>query len=182
MVFAAAIQEERNPTISLVDVGSGGGLPGIPLAIVFPEAAVVLVESITKKARFLREAASEIGLPRVSVDNRRAEIVARDPEGRERFRFATSRACAALSPACEYALPLVSKGGLLLMARGPDVHRELVEAGKSLELLGGEVQSVEPYTLDEEGPQFHILKVRKIRATPERYPRASALIRTRPLS
>jgi 16S rRNA (guanine527-N7)-methyltransferase len=124
----------------VVDVGSGGGLPAIPLAIARPELSFTLLEATAKKARFLAECAHTLGLGNVQVANERAETFARGPE-REKFAVATSRACARLPVLLELCLPLVRVGGLKLAIKGEQAELEVAEARRALNLLHAEVVS-----------------------------------------
>ncbi|MBI4870774.1 MAG: 16S rRNA (guanine(527)-N(7))-methyltransferase RsmG, partial [Candidatus Riflebacteria bacterium] len=165
----------------LVDLGSGGGLPGIPLAILQPARPILLVESTGKKCRFLERACKELGLVHVSVACARAEDLGRAAAFRERFAVATARACAAFPVACEYALPLLRREGMLLAPRGPAAAAEAGEAARALTLLGGEVVATRPYQLPQGPAVFGMVRVRKVRPTPSSYPRPAAAIVRRPL-
>lgn len=122
-------------TSSVCDVGSGGGVPGLVLAIVLPETAITLVEATRKKAEYLRAAAAELALGRVTVRAQRAEDFAR-VEGRERFDVVTARAVAALPQLLEWCLPLTRVGGCVLAMKGPRVADELPAAQRALARLG----------------------------------------------
>src|SRR4051794_29698257 len=123
--------------LRLVDVGSGGGVPGIPLAIVRPDARVLLVESTKKKAAFLRSAVAELGLRNVTVSDQRVEDVARAEEHRERYDVAVARAVAALAWLAEWCLPLVKKGGRVLAMKGQRAADELPAAARAIKYVNG---------------------------------------------
>lgn len=164
----------------LVDVGSGGGVPGIPLAIARPGAAVMLVESTKKKASFLRETIKAIGLAGVSVSEWRAEDVGRS-NSRETFDVAVARAVATLDWLAEWCLPLVKTGGKLLAMKGLRVREELPAAQKTIRLLGGEEPLVHPVELP--GSEHRVIvEVRKIAPTHDRYPRPATQAKGKPLS
>jgi 16S rRNA (guanine527-N7)-methyltransferase len=130
----------------VVDVGSGGGLPGIPIAIVRPDLRVTLVESTGKKARFLTECVQRLGLTGCRVATERAEALARDPQHRQGYDVAVCRAIGPLVRVLEWTLPLVRVGGLLLAMKGPRVEQELGEAGDTMHALGaGELQVFDAY-------------------------------------
>ncbi len=165
---------------SLVDIGSGAGFPGLPLKIVWPATHVLLVESVAKKAEFLRHVAAELGLDGVEVSAERAEVIGRDLRYRERFAFATGRAVAALPVLAEYCLPLVEVGGLFAAPRGSQGAAELVAAETALATLGGGQAELRQVTLPDVGARG-IVVVRKLRSTDLLYPRRVGVPGKRPL-
>jgi 16S rRNA (guanine527-N7)-methyltransferase len=168
------------PGASLVDVGSGGGLPGIPLALARPELEACLVEAQERKVRFLEETVAELGLAgRVRVAWGRAETLARDPAYRERFGAAVGKALAPLPVLLELTLPFLQVGGLLVAHKGPALDRELEQAGRALEILGGRVEQVRPYELG--GRACRLCLVRKVAPTPSLYPRRPGVPARKPL-
>jgi 16S rRNA (guanine527-N7)-methyltransferase len=163
----------------LADVGTGGGVPGIPLAIARPEAQVLLIESTRKKAVFLQSAIADLSLTNVKVSDQRAEDVART-ENRESFDIVVSRAVATLDFLVEYCLPLVKVGGKMLAMKGPKVADEIPGALRTIHLLGGSDPQVHPVTLS--GADQHVLvEIRKRRQTSEKYPRPPSQQKGRPL-
>lgn len=166
----------------LIDIGSGGGVPAIPLAIARPEAEWVMVDSTRKKAAALEQFVAALGLARVQVVAERAEVLGRDPSRRERFAVATARACAPLPVLVELGLPLVEVGGLLLAWKGPltdaddEVRRGRVAAGQ----LGAGRLEIRDAGLAALGGHTHVL-VPKERATDARYPRRPGEPARRPL-
>jgi len=149
---------------AVVDVGSGGGLPGIPLAIALPQLRFTLLEATLKKARFLDETARSLGLRNVRVKNDRAESYGQG-EGHERFLAATSRALSRLPVLLELTLPLLETGGLSIAIKGEQAELEVSESARALSELRGEVQEVRR---TESGS---IVVVRKTGPTPRKYPR-----------
>jgi 16S rRNA (guanine527-N7)-methyltransferase len=165
---------------TILDLGSGGGLPGIPLAIVLPELRVLLVESIGKKASFLATAVRALGIAdRVTVAAERAESLAMAGRERERFDAVTVRAVASLSELVELAFPLLRLGGrLVAWKRGP-LGAELVAGRNAARAVGGELEVV-PVTAP--GLTDHCLVVAtKMHPTPRRFPRSPAERRAKPL-
>jgi 16S rRNA (guanine527-N7)-methyltransferase len=165
----------------LVDVGSGGGLPGIPLAICLPACEVTLIEVTGKKARFLQDVVATLGLGRVAVVAERAEVVGQDPHHRQSYDVAVCRAIGPMRELLEYTLPLVRVGGRLLAMKGPSLEEELAGAADALDALGaGEVQVVEAYP---EGFDVNtvIAIIGKERPTPRSYPRRPGVPRQMPL-
>ncbi len=168
----------------VIDVGSGGGLPGIPVAIARPDLSVTLLEATGKKARFLERCAAELPLPNVAVLNLRAESAGRDRDHRERYDVVICRAVGPMAELLEYTLPLVAVGGRLLAMKGPSVERELDAAGDALAILGaGELQVIEAYPPTSQGPAADalIVSVSKENPTPRLYPRAPGMPRQEPL-
>src|SRR4028118_1882871 len=121
------------------DLGSGGGLPGIPLAVALPDAEVTLFESTGRKAEFLRYAVKELGLANVRVVNARIEESARDDDHRGKDGVCTARALARLSVVSEYSLPLLRRGGHVVAMKGRVDADEWAEGERALEILGGRV-------------------------------------------
>ncbi|MCC6581679.1 MAG: 16S rRNA (guanine(527)-N(7))-methyltransferase RsmG [Phycisphaeraceae bacterium] len=165
----------------VIDVGSGGGLPGLPLAVCRPDLAFTLLEATGKKARFLQETAKLLNLSHVSVVNDRAEIAGRDPQHRQQYDLAVCRALGPMRELLEYTLPLVKVGGQVLAMKGPSVEQELPDAGDALHLLGGgDIQIAEAYPPDFDH-QGVIVLVTKTQETPEAYPRRPGVPRQSPL-
>ncbi|HEX4056451.1 MAG TPA: 16S rRNA (guanine(527)-N(7))-methyltransferase RsmG [Tepidisphaeraceae bacterium] len=153
----------------LADVGSGGGIPGIILAIVRGDAQVVLIESTRKKADFLRAAAADLKLANVSVEPLRAEEVGRSGQ-RESFDVAVARAVALLPILVQWLLPLVKRGGCALAMKGPKGREELEQAHQAIKHLGGGTAVIVPADLP--GASGHVIvKIPKASRTPSRYPR-----------
>jgi len=169
-----------------VDLGSGGGLPGIPLAVARPDVAWILVDSVGKKAAFLREAAAALELVNVTVAAERAESMGRDPHHRERAQLVTARACAPLPVLAELALPLLAIGGALVAWKGPltDDDPELRAGARALAILGGGPPDVAPALPDGAGllGSHTFVEVAKERPAPARYPRRPGEPGRRPLA
>lgn len=163
-----------------VDLGSGGGIPGLVLAMARPHTAWLLVDSVRKKADALRGFVSALGLRNVSVVAERAEVLGREAAHRERHDLVTGRACAALPALAEYALPLLAVGGRLLAWKGAIADDELRAGTAAAVLLGGEAPAMVPAGFDELG-QHRFVIVRKAAPTPARYPRRPGEPARRPL-
>ncbi len=162
----------------LVDVGSGGGLPGLPLKLARPDLAVTLVEADQAKAAFLVQACAKLRLGDVEVLARRAEEVGHDPTYREAFDVAVARALAPMPVLVELCLPLVRVGGRLL-AQKTD-KEELEAAEHAIEMLGGSIESVQPAP-SAARRSGTIVAVAKIRPTPDAYPRRPGVPGRKPL-
>lgn len=163
---------------AVADIGSGGGLPGLPLAIALPEADVSLVESNYRKCEFIARAAAACGLSNADVVRARAESW---PAGRDRFDLVTARALAPLPVVAEYAAPLLRLGGSLLAWRGrrnSDEDRRARGAAAELGLEMPDAIRVDPY---RGAVNRHLQLMVKTAATPERFPRRAGMARKRPL-
>jgi 16S rRNA (guanine527-N7)-methyltransferase len=163
---------------TLVDVGSGGGLPGLPLKLARPDLAVTLVEADQRKAAFLVQACAALGLDDVEVLARRAEDAGRDPRYRERFDVAVARALAPMPVLAELCLPLVRVGGKLLAQK---TDREDVALAKhAIEVLGGSLDEISaaPSAARNAGT---VVRVSKVRPTPAGYPRRPGAAARKPL-
>ncbi len=161
---------------TIVDLGSGGGFPGIPLAIACPECAVTLVESERRKAGWLARATAD--LPNVRIVGERTETLAR--EERERWSVATARALGSLATALELAAPLVAYGGTLVVwraARNPEDEASAARACHQLGFAPGPVTAVHPVA----GAERHLHEFRKDAPTPNRFPRRPGRAAKRPL-
>ncbi len=162
----------------LVDVGSGGGLPGLPLKIARPDLEVTLIEADGKKSAFLVHACARLGLQGVEVVNRRAEEAAHDPRLRETFDLAVARALASMPTLAELCLPFVRVGGRLLAQKTE--AEDLAGAERAIEAMGGGPARVVPAPSAARRAGT-IVVVEKIRPTPSAYPRRSGLPARKPL-
>jgi 16S rRNA (guanine527-N7)-methyltransferase len=162
---------EAEPGEAVADLGSGGGLPGLPLAIARPDLRFTLIESTGKKARFLEQTVEALELENVSVLSLRCEEAGRLPGHRRRYGFVVCRAIGAMVRVLEWGLPLLQVGGTLLAMKGPSFRAELDVCGDALTTLGGgEVDVVEAYP-ETFGRGTVIVIVQKLAPTPEPYPR-----------
>jgi 16S rRNA (guanine527-N7)-methyltransferase len=167
--------------LRLVDVGSGGGMPGLPLKIAFPALRVTLVESVNKKAAFLRETVAQLGLDDVEVVAQRAEIAARDTKHRDSYDWATARGLGKLPVVIELCAPFLEPGGLLVAQRSGDLDADLTHAAPAFKAL--HLWSRTPIFLDLPALPGHGLVVgEKYAPTPEAYPRRPGMPRKRPLA
>ncbi len=163
----------------LADIGSGGGVPGIPLAIARPDTRVTLIESTKKKAAFLRETGAELRLENVEILDVRVEDLGRG-KSREIFDVAVVRAVAQMVWLVEWGLPLLKTGGKLLAMKGQKVSDELSAAAKAAKLLGGGEPIVHPVVLS--GVDHHVIvEIPKQRKTDARFPRPATAAKGKPL-
>jgi 16S rRNA (guanine527-N7)-methyltransferase len=176
----SAIEARGIATTPLIDIGTGGGLPGIVLKIARPDMVITLLEATRKKAEFLTQAVDALGLEGVTVVRARAESAGQQAEYRGAFQLATARAVAPLPVLLELALPLVGVGGHLVAMKGSGAADEARTSAAALEMLGGEIEDV---VAGESGGEnsLHLVIVRKIAETPEKYPRRPGMPAKRPL-
>ena len=165
---------------NVVEIGSGGGFPSIPLNIVRYDLKFTLIESTGKKCAFLNSVVDKLKLDCVKVLNIRAEDGAHDKLLREKFDVACARAVARLNVLSEYCLPFVKVGGCFIAYKS-DGAEEIREAGRALSVLGGEIEDVISYELPEDGGKRTLIKIRKIKKTPPQYPRGQGRERKNPL-
>ena len=167
----------------VIDVGAGGGLPGIPFAIARPDTAVTLLEATEKKARFLRSAQEQLGLKSVEVLSQRAEEAGRQVGFRDVYGIAVSRALASLPVVVEYCAPFVREGGIVLAMKGRLEDEELTSGKRAASRLGAEFSEVihVPIVRELEQKQRRIVVLRKTAPTPTGYPRRIGLAKKQPL-
>ena len=167
----------------LADVGSGGGLPGIPISIVRPDLRTTLIESTGKKAHFLRHAAEQLALGNLEVVNARVEDIGRTQAQRGAYGIVTIRAVARLSVVAEYCVPLLEVGGQAIAMKARVEGEENEEGRRATGELGATIAGVEPVAmLPEVGEKVRNLVIlEKIRETPARYPRKAGMAAKRPL-
>lgn len=163
-----------------LDLGSGGGLPGLVLASVRPDDRFTLLEATQRKAAFLEQTAKALELSRVSVAAIRAEAAGHDPGLRGQFDRVVCRAVAPLQVLVEYALPLLKTGGMLVAAKGRTAEEEVGTADRALAELGGRMEGIHPAPALEGKAGFTVV-VEKHTPTPDRFPRRTGLPRKRPL-
>jgi 16S rRNA (guanine527-N7)-methyltransferase len=163
-----------------VDVGSGAGFPGIPLAIMLPDTRFTLIDALGKRVDFLRDVIARLGLNAGAL-HLRAEDAARQGVLREGFDLAVARAVAPMNVLCEYMLPLVKVGGYMLALKGPGLNGELKAADNALSLLGGTIERTQPLMIPGRDWNHTAAWIKKTAPTPEKYPRRAGTVEKRPL-
>lgn len=179
-VDSVTINKYINKGDIVMDMGTGAGFPGIPLKILNKENKLILVDSLNKRINFLEEVKNELKLEKLDLIHSRAEDLAKNKEYRENMDIVTSRAVANLRVLVEYMLPFVKIGGRCICMKGPNADEEMKEAKKAIELLGGKIVEVENIKLDDE-MERNILIIKKIKATPNKYPRKAGTPIKQPL-
>ena len=178
-------EKKTGKSLTILDIGSGAGFPGLVLAIVRPNWKIVSLEATGKKAHFQQRVCGELGLKNATVLNVRAEETAHHAAYRQQFDAITARALAALPVLAELSLAFVKAGGLGLYWKGPSVSKELQSARKAIQEMGAEIQDTLPYTLrinEDEPAHLSLIVCKKIKATPKQYPRVFGIIKKKPLS
>ena len=165
--------------MSVVDVGTGAGFPGLPLKILEPSLHLTLLDAQRKRVDFLREVCRELGLEDVDCVHGRAEEFAQ--ERRETFDLAVSRAVAALPVLAELCLPLVKTGGAFLAMKSVDPGGELDAAGRGVQVLGGQLEKPVDYVISGTNVPRRLVIITKITETQKKYPRTFAKIKKNPL-
>jgi 16S rRNA (guanine527-N7)-methyltransferase len=155
----------------IIDVGTGGGFPGIPLAILFPQKQFVLLDSLQKRLKIVNEVAKELGITNIQVVHGRAEDLGREAMYREQFDLCVSRAVANLSTLSELCLPFVKVGGTFVAYKGGDCNAEVANAQKAIKLLGGILDRAEMPKPKEYPTEHTMIYIRKIAHTAPYYPR-----------
>ena len=165
----------------LIDVGTGAGFPGIPLAIVNEKIAITLLDSLNKRINFLNEVKAKINLKNVETIHSRVEDFGQDKNQREKYDVATSRAVAPLNILIEYLLPLVKVGGKCICMKGSNAEEEIENAKNAIRILGGEIEKIEEIELPESDIKRTIIIIKKLKETPNKYPRKAGLPSKEPI-
>lgn len=168
--------------ITIIDVGTGAGFPGIPLKIVFPNLEVILLDSLNKRVKFLNEVISKLQLKGIAAVHGRAEDFARKEDYRNNFDLALSRAVANMSTLSEYCIPFVKTEGLFIPYKSEKITEELANANKALSILGGVITKQIEYTLPESNYYRNLVIIQKKKDTPKKYPRKAGLPAKEPLT
>lgn len=165
---------------TLIDVGTGAGLPGIPIAIACPHIKVTLLDALQKRVGFLQNVIDALGLNAEAVHGR-AEDAAKLPEFRDAFDVATARAVAEMNVLAEWLLPFVKPEGRMLALKGPSAEEELERARNALAQLNAEKNAVHPAPVPGRDWDHKIIEIKKNAPTPERFPRRAGVAEKKPL-
>lgn len=167
--------------LSVMDIGTGAGFPGIPLKIAFPNWNITLLDSLGKRVKFLNEVIRQLGLEGIEAIHGRAEDFAKPDLFRERFDVCVSRAVANLSSLSEYCLPYVKTGGFFVSYKSEKLAEEMEAAKKAVSLLGGAFEKQVDFVLPNSDIYRSLVVIKKEKATPKKYPRKAGLPTREPL-
>lgn len=179
--IALAQYVDLTKSISLIDLGTGAGFPGMPLKIMFPNLKVTLADSLNKRIVFLDEVIGELGLTDIQTVHARAEDLAHNSDYREQYDYCVSRAVANLSSLSEYCLPFVRIGGTFISYKSGEIEEELAAAKKAIFLLGGQFDQVIPFQLEGTDLGRSFVLINKDKKTAKTYPRKSGMPTKKPL-
>lgn len=173
--------KEIHEAKTIIDVGTGAGFPGLPIAIMNNNIEVTLLDSLNKRINFLDTVVAKVGLKNVTTIHSRAEDGARRKDLREKFDIATSRAVANMCVLSEYTLPYVKVGGYLIALKGPAVEEEILESKNAVATLGGKIEEIIQVDIEGTDLKHNLVVVKKVKKTPPTYPRKAGSITKKPL-
>ena len=179
-IKAFKLDEFKNAK-SIIDVGTGAGFPGIPLAIMNEDVKITLLDSLNKRVNFLNIVVNKLNLNNVTTIHSRAEDGARNSELREKFDIATSRAVANMSILSELCIPYVKNNGNFIALKGPSIEDELEGARNALKVLGAKLIDVIEVEVEDTDLKHSLDVVKKNKSTPNTYPRKAGTINKKPI-
>ena len=160
---------------SIIDVGTGAGFPGIPIAIRREDVKITLLDSLNKRINFLNEVCSELKINNIETIHGRAEEAGQNKKYREKYDIAVSRAVANMTTLSEYLIPFVKVGGICICMKGSEIDHELEQAKFAIKELGGKIEKVEKFNLPDSDIERNIVIIKKIKTTPNKYPRKAGM-------
>ncbi len=181
LMLYRAVPDIGEKSYKIIDIGTGAGFPGIPLAIAYTNCKFVLTDSLGKRLKFIESELKKLSIDNVITVHARAEDLGHDSNYRECFDLAVSRAVANLSTLSEYSLPFVHKGGYFIPYKSGDIEEELENAKGAIKLLGGKTNEVIGFSLAGEEDARTLIKIKKMENTSKRYPRKAGTPAKEPL-
>lgn len=166
---------------SIIDIGTGGGFPGIPMKIVNDKCNITLLDSLNKRINFLNLVIDDLSLNNIEAIHGRAEDYARESKYRQKFDLAVSRAVANLTVLLELCLPYVKVGGHFVALKGPAIDDEIKGAGNALKILGGKIEDIIAVDIEGSDLNHNLLVIKKVKDTPNKYPRKAGMVTKNPL-
>ena len=166
---------------NLADVGTGAGFPGIPLKIIRPDLKITLVDSLNKRINFLNKVIFKLNLKNIETIHSRIEDFGKNKKYREKFDYSTARAVANLSTLSEYLLPIIKVGGEAICMKGANIKEEINQSKNAIVILGGTLEEVKEFQLAETENTRNIILIKKIKNTPNKYPRKAGTPAKEPL-
>ena len=174
--------EEFQRSKLVVDMGTGGGFPGIPLAITNPDKKFILADSLNKRLKVINQVAEELGISNIELVHMRAEDMGHNAKYREKIDVCVSRAVASLDILSEWCLPLVKKGGYFIPYKGENAEDEIASADTAVKVLGGDVEKIESPSQDKNAISGHrLIFIKKYNNTPKRFPRKPGIAKKSPI-
>lgn len=170
-----------NKSVSVIDVGTGAGFPGLALKIAYPNMKVTLLDSLNKRIQFLNEVITKLKLDGVETVHGRAEDFAKPEKFREKYDLCVSRAVANLSTLSEYCLPFVKLGGQFISYKSEKIAEEMVDAQNAIKILGGRVLKQVEFKLPDSDIYRNLFVIEKVKETPKKFPRKAGLPGKEPL-
>lgn len=172
---------EFKENAKVIDIGTGGGFPGLPMKFYRDDLDITLLDSLNKRIKFLKDTIYKMELSNIEAIHGRAEELGRQKQYREVYDYAISRAVSRLNTLVEYSLPFVKVGGYFISMKGPSGKEEAEEAKNAIKLLGGEISDIIEYQLDYEDSDRTLVVIKKISPTPKKYPRGGGKPKNKPL-
>lgn len=166
---------------NIIDIGTGGGFPGIPMKIINPEINIVLLDSLNKRINFLNEVIRDLQLENIKTIHGRAEDFAQQAQYREKFDVAISRAVANLTVLSEFCIPYVKVGGYFVAMKGPAVEEEIKQSTNAIKLLGGRIEHIEKVEIEGSDLNHNLVIISKVSKTHTKYPRKAGMVTKDPL-